>query len=70
MMKRLDSDALYYIHNIYIYTTFHINEAISLVLVRMLLEYTARMTSNNNKTFSEQFRALLMYKTNRFYFAV
>ena len=33
-----------------IYTTIHINEAISLVLVRALLEYRSRMTSHNNKT--------------------
>ncbi len=54
-----------------IYTTIHINEAISLVLVRALLEYRSRMTSHNKETFfSEQFRAILMYKTNRFHFAV
>ncbi len=33
-----------------IYTTIHINEAISLVIVRALLEYRSRMTSHNNKT--------------------
>ena len=32
------------------YTTIHINEVISLVLVRALLEYRSRMTSQNNKT--------------------
>ncbi len=33
-----------------VYATIHINEAISLVLVRALLEYRSRMTSHNNKT--------------------
>ena len=33
-----------------IYTTMHINEAISLVLVRAPLEYRLRMTSYSNKT--------------------
>ena len=33
------------------YTTIHINEAISLVLVRALLEYRSQTTSHNNKTF-------------------
>ncbi len=38
------------------YTTIHINEAISLVVVCALLEYRSRMTSHNNKTmFAEQF---------------
>jgi hypothetical protein len=38
------------------YTTIHINQAISLVLVRALLECRSPMTSHNNKTFfSEQF---------------
>ncbi len=50
------------------YTTIHINEAISFVFVRALLEYRSRMTSHNDKT--NGFRALLMNKTNRFHFAV
>ncbi len=38
------------------YTTIHINQAISLVLVRALLECRSPMTSHNNNTFfSEQF---------------
>ena len=37
------------VHTRNIYTTLHINEAISLVLVRALLEYKPRMTSYNNK---------------------
>ncbi len=47
------------------YTTIHINEAISLVLVRALLEYRSQMTSHNNKPIA--FRALLTYKTHRFH---
>ena len=40
----------------YLYTTIHINEAISLVLVRALLEYRSRMTSQQQKhNFSEHF---------------
>ncbi len=32
------------------YATIHTNEAISLVLVRALLEYRSRLTSHNHKT--------------------
>ncbi len=39
------------------YTTIHINEVISLVLVRALLEYRSRMTSHNNKTFFQTFHS-------------
>jgi hypothetical protein len=38
-------------HDMKDYTTIHINEAISLVVMRALSEYRSQMTSHSNKTF-------------------
>ena len=55
-------------HSNRLYTTIHIKEAISLDLVRALLEYRSQRRHTTTKhNFSEPFS---MYKTNRFHFSV